>query len=388
MGAEPLEYPNDIPPIGGKIGRENEDVIQPLDSNCITSFPGKPLVGTLCMNIVFSTGPELYSSGVPITNEAEIYNDLKKRNLTRINEFLLSGLSDVLEIQRLLFVLFFCIYVITVFANVFIIFVIQFSSNLKTPMYFFLANFSFLEICYVTSTVPKMLSNFLATRKTISFYGCVMQMYWFLLLGGAECYMLAAMAYDRYHAICHPLQYCAFLSRRVCIQLISGSWVIGAVNALIHTVLTFTMPFCLNKIDHFFCDIPPLLKLACIDTWFNEVVIFVISGSVIVGSFILTMISYVKIISTIVNMKSNTSRVKAFSTCVSHFTVVIIFFGSGIFMYFRPKSSYAMDQDRLVALMYTIIAPLLNPFIYTFRNGNVKVAINRLIHQMVSTPKY
>ncbi|XP_071969579.1 olfactory receptor 5V1-like [Engystomops pustulosus] len=255
-------------------------------------------------------------------------------------------------------------------------------------MYFFLANFSFLETCYITSTVPKTLSTFLATRKTISFYGCVMQMYWFLLLGGAECYMLAAMAYDRYNAICHPLQYSIILSKKVCIKLICGSWVIGAVNALIHTVLTFTLPFCINKIDHFFCDIPPLLKLACFDTWFNEVVIFVISGSVIVGSFILTMISYIKIISTIANMKSNTSRRKAFSTCVSHFTVVTIFFGSGIFMYFRPKSSYSMDQDRLIAVMYTIIAPLLNPFIYTFRNENVKIAVRRLIHQTITAQKY
>ncbi|XP_075696899.1 olfactory receptor 5V1-like [Rhinoderma darwinii] len=312
---------------------------------------------------------------------------MKSKNITRIDEFILVGLSDVSKIQCFLFVLFLCIYLTTVFANLSIIFVIRFSPMLQTPMYFFLANFSFLEICYVTSTVPKMLSNFLATRKTISFYGCVMQMYWFLLLGGAECYMLAAMAYDRYNAICHPLQYSIILSKRICIKLISGSWLIGALNALIHTVLTFTLPFCFNKIDHFFCDIPPLLKLSCFDTWFNEVVIFVISGSVIVGSCVLTMISYMKIIYTIVNMKSNTRRQKAFSTCVSHFTVVIIFFGSGIFMYFRPKSSYSMDQDRLIAVMYTIIAPLLNPFIYTFRNRNVKIAVKRL-HQMMIAQKY
>lgn len=313
---------------------------------------------------------------------------MKNKNITRIDEFILVGLSDVSEIQHLLFVIFLCIYVTTVFANVSIIFVVRFSPNLKTPMYFFLANFSFLEICYVTSTVPKMLSNFLATRKTISFYGCVIQMYCFLLLGGAECYMLAAMAYDRYNAICHPLQYSIILSKKVCIQLLSGSWLIGAVNALIHTVLTFTLPICINKIDHFFCDIPPLLKLSCSNTWFNEIAIFVVSGSVIVGSFILTMISYVKIIFTIVNMKSNTSRRKAFSTCVAHFTVVIIFFGSGIFMYFRPKSSYSMDKDRLIAVMYTIIAPLLNPFIYTFRNRNVKVAMRRLMHQQTITQNY
>ncbi|KAM3922934.1 olfactory receptor 5V1-like [Leptodactylus fuscus] len=313
---------------------------------------------------------------------------MKCKNITRIDEFILVGLSDIPQIQCLLFVLFLCIYVTTILANLSIIFLIRFSPNLQTPMYFLLANFSFLEICYITSTVPKMLSNFFATHKTISFYGCVIQMYWFLLLGGAECYMLAAMAYDRYNAICRPLQYSVILSKKVCTQLISGSWLLGALNALVHTVLTFTLPFCINKIDHFFCDIPPLLKLSCSDTWFNEVAIFVISGSVIVGSFILTMISYVKIISTIINMKSNTSRQKAFSTCVSHFTVVSIFFGSGIFMYFRPKSSYSMDQDRLIAVMYTVIAPLLNPFIYTFRNGNVKMAVRRLMHRMTISQKY
>ncbi|XP_069802691.1 olfactory receptor 5AR1-like [Dendropsophus ebraccatus] len=318
----------------------------------------------------------------------EIGDDTKGKNITRINEFVLVGLSNVSEIQYLLFVLFLCIYLTTVLANLSIIFVVRFSPSLQTPMYFFLANFSFLEICYVTATVPKMLSNFLTTHKTITFYGCVMQMYWFLLFGGTECYMLAAMAYDRYNAICKPLQYGIILSKKVCIQLVSGSYLIAAVNALIHTVLTFTLPFCVNIIDHFFCDIPPLLKLSCSDTWFNELVIFLISGSVIVGSFILTMISYAKIISTIVNMKSNTSRQKAFSTCVSHFTVVIIFFGSGIFMYFRPKSSYSMDEDRLIAVMYTIIAPMLNPFIYTFRNGNVKVAVKRLMHQMAITQKF
>ncbi|XP_075135115.1 olfactory receptor 5AP2-like [Leptodactylus fuscus] len=320
---------------------------------------------------------------IPETN-----NDMKCKNITRIDEFILVGLSDIPQIQCLLFVLFLCIYVTTILANLSIIFLIRFSPNLQTPMYFLLANFSFLEICYITSTVPKMLSNFFATHKTISFYGCVIQMYWFLLLGGAECYMLAAMAYDRYNAICRPLQYSVILSKKVCTQLISGSWLLGALNALVHTVLTFTLPFCINKIDHFFCDIPPLLKLSCSDTWFNEVAIFVISGSVIVGSFILTMISYVKIISTIINMKSNTSRQKAFSTCVSHFTVVSIFFGSGIFMYFRPKSSYSMDQDRLIAVMYTVIAPLLNPFIYTFRNGNVKMAVRRLMHRMTISQKY
>ncbi|KAM5140349.1 olfactory receptor 5V1-like [Mantella aurantiaca] len=306
-------------------------------------------------------------------------------NATAFTEFLLAGLSDVSELQFLLFGLFFTIYVITLLTNIAVIVITRLSPNLRTPMYFFLANFSFLEMCYVSSTVPKMLSNFLAERKTISYGGCLAQMYLFLLLGGTECYMLAAMAYDRYNAICHPLLYSLVLSRRTCIQLICGAWIIGAVNALIHTALTFTLPFCANKIDHFFCDIPPLLKLACTNTWANEMVVFLISGSVIVGSFILTMISYVKIISAILNIKLSSGRRKAFSTCASHFAVVMIFYGSGIFMYFRPKSSYSMDQDRLIAVMYTIVAPLLNPFIYTCRNSDVKVAVNKLVVKILKT---
>ncbi|XP_077312314.1 olfactory receptor 5V1-like [Lithobates pipiens] len=305
-------------------------------------------------------------------------------NTTAFTEFLLAGLSDISELQALLFVLFLGIYVLTLLANVAIILITWLSPNLHTPMYFFLGNFSFLEIGYVSSTVPKMLSTLLAEHKTITYGGCLTQMYWFLLLGGTECYMLAAMAYDRYNAICRPLLYSVVLSRRTCLQLILGSWIIGAVNALIHTALTFTLPFCANKINHFFCDIPPLLKLACAQTWANEVTVFLISGSVIVGSFILTIISYGKILSAILNIRLSSGKKKAFSTCASHFVVVMIFYGSGIFMYFRPKSSYSMDQDRLIAVMYTIIAPLLNPFIYTFRNSDVKAALSRLVDQIIT----
>ncbi|CAN2390545.1 Olfactory receptor [Pristimantis euphronides] len=308
---------------------------------------------------------------------------MKSKNFTRIQEFFL---SDISEIQKNNTKSKHCIYVSTILANLFIIFVVRSSSNLQTPMYFFLANFSFLEICYITSTVPKMLSNILVTRTTFSFYGCAMQMCWFLLLGATECYMLAAMAFDRYNAICRPLLYSVILNKKLCIKLILGCWFFGAANAVIHTVLT--LPFCSNKTDHFICDVPPLLKLSCFNNWLNEVVIFMISGLVTIGFLILTLISYVKIISTIVSMKSNTNRQKAFSTCASHFTVVTIFFVSGIFMYFRPKSSYSMGQDRLIAMLYTVIVPLLNPFIYTFRNESVKIAVKTMIHQRVIAQKY
>ncbi|KAM4652133.1 LOW QUALITY PROTEIN: olfactory receptor 5A2-like [Discoglossus pictus] len=301
---------------------------------------------------------------------------MKIENHTTIKEFILVGLTEHSEIHLLLFVLFLFIYIICLIGNFCIIITYKFSPSLHTPMYFHLSNFSFLEICYVSSTIPKMLSNLLSDKKTISFYGCAVQMFLFLLLGSTECYMLAAMAYDRYNAICHPLLYNFIMDRRMCIQLITGSYVIGAVNALVHTALTFTSPFCgSTQINHFFCDIPPLLKLLCSDTWINEIIIFFISGAVIVGSFLLTMISYTQIVSTIINIRTASGKKKAFSTCASHFIVVTIFYGSGIFMYM--KSSYSMNQDRIIAVMYAVIAPLLNPFIYSLRNSEVKIAFKK-----------
>ncbi|KAM4703158.1 olfactory receptor 5V1-like [Rhinophrynus dorsalis] len=312
-----------------------------------------------------------------------------RNNDTTIKEFILVGLSENPDIQVLLFIVFLCIFVITLLGNTVIIFAYIFISDLHTPMYFFLANFSFLEICYVLSTVPKLLTILLTDNDTISYSNCAVQMYFFLLLGGAEFYMLAVMAYDRYNAICQPLLYSIIMNKRARFQLIAGSWIIGSVNSLVHTVLTFSLPFCANKIHHFICDVPPLLNLACKDTWINELGVFVIAGSVIFGSFILTMSSYTKIISTILHIHSTTGRKNAFSTCTSHFIVVTIFYSSGMFMYIRPRSSYAMDRDRVIAVMYTVITPLLNPFIYTLKNRDVKVAVKKRIHQvMVIHNKY
>ncbi|XP_053308384.1 olfactory receptor 1019-like [Spea bombifrons] len=298
-------------------------------------------------------------------------------NHTSVTEFIIVGLTEVAEYEMFLFLIFLCIYITTVFLNASIVFLYIFSPNLRTPMYFFLANFSFLEICYVSSTTPKMLSVFLVEPKTISFYGCALQMYWFLLLGTAESYMLAAMAYDRYNAICHPLLYSAIMNTKVCVQLVAGSWLIGVLNSLANTTLTFRLQFCRSRINHFLCDIPPLLKLACAETWVNEIAL-VIGGSIVFGSFILTMISYTQIICAILKIQSNSGRKKSFSTCTSHFMVVTIFYGSGSMMYFQPKSSYSMSKDRTVAVMYTIIAPLLNPFIYSVRNQDVKIAVKKL----------
>ncbi|KAM9299312.1 olfactory receptor 5I1-like [Gastrophryne carolinensis] len=305
-------------------------------------------------------------------------------NNTSPSQFILTGLSEIPGLQKVFFLVFILIYIITLIGNINIILAYRFSSNLHTPMYFCLANFSFLDMCYISATVPKMLSNFLSEQKTISFTGCALQMYFVVLFGGTECYILAAMACDRYNAICHPLLYNIVMSDIICSQLIIGSWTIGASNSLIHTLFTFSLPFCKRRINHFFCDIPPVLELSCKSTWINELVIFLIGGSVIIGSCILITISYIQIITTVLQVQSTSGRKKAFSTCISHLIVVTLFYGSGIFMYFRPKSSYGMDQDRLISVMYTIIAPMLNPFVYSLRNNEFKIAMRRIWNNLNS----
>ncbi|XP_075696900.1 olfactory receptor 5AS1-like [Rhinoderma darwinii] len=298
-------------------------------------------------------------------------------------DFTLVGLTENPEFKLLLFVVFFLIYIITFIGNLSIILAYNFSPNLQNPMYFFLTNFSFLDIFYISSTAPKMLANFLSENRTISFYGCAAQLYCVVLLAGTEFNILAVMAYDRYNAICHPLLYTIIMNKISCIQLIAGSWAIGATNALIHTAFTFSVPFCKShKLNSFFCDIPVLLKLSCTDTWLNELIVFIIGGGMTGGLLVLTIISYVKIISTILNINSTSGRKKAFSTCSSHLIVVTIFYGSVFFMYLRPNSSYGKDEDKMVAVMYTIIAPLLNPFIYSLRNKEVKVAIKKILNRI------
>lgn len=301
------------------------------------------------------------------------------RNFTRVSEFILTGLSDVPELQPLLFIVFSAIYIITVLGNLSIICAYMLSTNLHTPMYFFLAHFSFLDMCYISVNVPKMLANILAEHKTISFYGCVVQVYTFVVCGGTECYVLAAMAYDRHVAICHPLLYSVIMKRTVCIRLVAGSYLVGSTNSLIHTVITFTLPFCgPNMINHIFCDIPPILQLACADTRMNQIVIWMTSVCVVVVSFLLIVISYTYIIAAIASLYFTSGRRKAFSTCTSHFTVVTIFYGSVMFMYLKPQSK-ASNQDRLVAVMYAVIAPLLNPFIYSLRNNDMKRAMYNIL---------
>ncbi|XP_073511518.1 olfactory receptor 10AG1-like [Phyllobates terribilis] len=304
---------------------------------------------------------------------------MKRTNYTRITEFILVGFSDVLQIQYFLFMVFLCIFKVSLLAHMFIILLYHFSPNLHTPMYFFLANFSILEICYLSTIIPNLLVNLLSQKKTITFYGCAAQMNCYLLLGSAECYMLAAMAYDRYNAICHPLVYNIIMKKIVCIRLVVGCWLIGTMVGVLQTTLIFSLPFCSsNKINNFYCDIPPLMSLACNNTEFNEIIMLIITFIIIIGPFVLTVVSYANIIWTILKHHSAGMRKKAFSTCTSHLIVVSMFYGSATTMYLRPKSSYGKSEEKFLSLIYTIIAPFMNPFIYTLRNKDVKNAVKKI----------
>ncbi|KAM4015384.1 olfactory receptor 10A7-like [Anomaloglossus baeobatrachus] len=305
---------------------------------------------------------------------------METRNQTTITEFILLGFSDDPQLQYLFFLVLISIFKISLLAHMFIILIYRFCTNLHTPMYFFLANFSFLEINYLLTIVPKMLVNLLSRKKTITFLGCAVQFYCFLVLGSTECYMLAAMAYDRYNAICHPLLYNSIMRRAVCIWLVIGCWIIGTTLAVIRTIFLYILPFCgSNRINHFYCDILPLIDLACSNSHFNEFATLIISSFLIVGSFLLTLISYTNIIWAIVKQHPTANRRKAFSTCTSHLIVVTMFYGSGTIMYLRPKSRYGMDEGKFLSLTYTIIVPMLNPFIYTLRNNDVKDAVRKIV---------
>ncbi|XP_073477369.1 olfactory receptor 5V1-like [Aquarana catesbeiana] len=303
-------------------------------------------------------------------------------------EFTLLGLTENAKNQIILFGFFMIVYVITILGNSLMVITITLSTTLHTPMYFFLRNLSVVDICYTTSTVPKLLSNFLMAKKQISFIGCVAQLYSFISFGGVECVLLAAMAGDRYVAICMPLLYSKVMSWKICMIMATTCWIIGLVNSLAHTVFTFRLPFCKSRaINHFFCDIPPLLALSCADTSINEIVVYTAGGSVIFGSFLLTIMSYILIVRTILKIKTASGRLKAFSTCASHLAVVTLYFGTIVFTYIRPTSTYSLDQDRVVPVLYGIIIPMLNPIIYSFRNKDVHGAITKVIlrrHQIAT----
>ncbi|XP_001376812.2 olfactory receptor 10Q1-like [Monodelphis domestica] len=296
-------------------------------------------------------------------------------------EFVFQVFTNSPTIQALLFCFFLLLYVMILCGNTAIVWAVFTHSSLHTPMYFFLSNLSFLEICYTTTLVPLMLSNIFDNRKPIPLAGCGVQMFFFVTLGGTDCFLLAVMAYDRYVAICHPLHYTLIMTQRLCIQMVVGSLSLALFLALQLTSLVFTLPFCgyHREIKHFFCDVPPVLRLACADTHIHQAVVYVVSIIVLTIPFLLICISYVFITNTILHIRSAEGRKRAFSTCSSHLTVVLLQYGCCSLVYLRPPSNTQEDEDRQLALVYTFVTPLLNPLIYTLRNKDVKNALKKVM---------
>uniref|UniRef100_A0A8D0U5J5 Olfactory receptor n=1 Tax=Sus scrofa TaxID=9823 RepID=A0A8D0U5J5_PIG len=305
---------------------------------------------------------------------------MASENYTRVTEFIFRGLSYNPHLQVFLFLLFLSFYIINLTGNLGMIFLIQIDSHLHTPMYFFLSHLSFVDLCFSSVVSPRMLADFFVKRKAISFLGCALQQWFFGFFVAAECFLLASMAYDRYVAICNPLLYSVAMSQRLCIQLVVGPYVIGFVNTMTHTTNAFRLPFCgPNVINHFFCDMSPLLSLVCADTRINELVVFVVAGAVGVFSGLSILISYVYILVAILKIRSADGRCKAFSTCSSHLTAVSILYGTLFFIYVRPSASFSLDVNKVVSVFYTAVIPMLNPLIYSLRNKEVKDAIRRTV---------
>ncbi|ELV09713.1 Olfactory receptor 4B1 [Tupaia chinensis] len=300
-----------------------------------------------------------------------------------VTEFIITGLFQDPEVQRVCFVIFLPVYLATVVGNGLIVLTVTVSKSLHSPMYFFLSYLSLVEISYSSTVVPKFITDLLAEVKTISLEGCLAQIFFFHFFGVTEIFLLTVMAYDRYVAICKPLYYANIMDQPMCYRLVTGSWLGGMIHSIIQILVTVQLPFCgPNVIDHYFCDLHPLFKLACSDTFVEGVVVMANSGLIALCSFLILVSSYVVIL---VNLRNHSTegRRKALSTCVSHITVVILFFGPAIFLYLRPSSTFA--EDKLVAVFYTVITPMLNPIIYTLRNAEVKSAMRRLWGKKVNS---
>ncbi|NXC18120.1 OR6B1 protein, partial [Corythaeola cristata] len=313
---------------------------------------------------------------------------MKQENSTKFQEFILLGFPTILELQMLLFVIFLMAYILAILENILIILLIKMNHQLHKPMYFFLSNLSFLEAWYVSVTVPKLLVSFLVESKSISFGGCMTQLYFFSSFICTECVLLSVMAYDRYVAICIPLRYPVIMNHWLCMQLATFSWLVGFLASMLKVFFISQLSFCgSNVINHFFCDISPLLNISCADMTTAEIVDFILALLILLVPFSVTIISYICIISTILHIHTTQGRKKAFSTCVSHLTVVIIFFSATLFMYARPKRIHPFDLNKLVSLVYTIVTPMLNPFIYCLRNHEVKGALKKIFSARQTAPK-
>ncbi|XP_055990918.1 olfactory receptor 10R2-like [Sorex fumeus] len=320
--------------------------------------------------------------------KVRLWESTKQANFSIITEFFLVGFSNLGDVQLILFAVFLCLYLIILSGNITIVTVIHLDRSLHTPMYFFLGILSISETCYTFVILPKMLVNLLSLFRTISYNNCAVQMFFFLGFAVTNCLLLGVMGYDRYVAICHPLRYPVLMSWKICVQLAAACAVLGFLFSLTGTLLVFTLPFCgPNKVNHYFCDISPVIRLACAEAYINELVIFI--GGVIALMVPMTFIciSYGFIVRTILRIPSTEGKRKAFSTCASHLTVVIIHYGCASSVYLRPSAKHSSGKDRLVTVTYTVVTPLLNPMVYSLRNKDVQMAIRKVIGRGGFYPK-
>uniref|UniRef100_A0A8C6CFW2 Olfactory receptor n=1 Tax=Moschus moschiferus TaxID=68415 RepID=A0A8C6CFW2_MOSMO len=296
-------------------------------------------------------------------------------NRTILTEFILLGLSTDPQWQLILFGVFLTVYLVTLSGNMTLVILIRIYPHLHTPMYFFIGNLSFLDFWYTSVYTPRILATCISEDKRMSLAGCGAQLFFSCVVAYTECFLLAAMAYDRHMAICNPLLYSSSMSPSLCTRLVAGSYIGGFLNAIAHTANTFRLSFCgKNIIDHFFCDAPPLVKMSCTDTKVYEQVLLGFVGFTVLSSILVITVSYLHILLAILRIRTASGRRKAFSTCTSHLISVMLFYGSLLFMYSRPSSTYSLKRDKLAALFYTVINPLLNPLIYSLRNKDVKEA--------------
>ena len=300
-------------------------------------------------------------------------------NLTGVSEFILLGFSEEPERQTLIIVFFLSMYLITVFGNLLIIMVTIYDSNLHTPMYFFLSNLSFADICFITMTVPKMLVNIQTQSKVITYAGCITQVYFFLFFSGLDIYLLTVMAYDRFVAICHPLHYMVIMNPRLCGLLLLVTWIISVLHSLLQSLMVLRLSFCTDlEIPHFFCELNQMVQLACCDTFLNNMVMYFAAVLLAGGPLAAILFSYSRIVLSICGISSAQGKSAAFSTCVSHLSVVSLFFCTSLGVYLSSAATHSSHSSAKASVMYAVVTPMLNPFIYSLRNKDIKGALKRL----------
>ncbi|XP_064020079.1 olfactory receptor 5AU1-like [Pogoniulus pusillus] len=300
--------------------------------------------------------------------------------------FVLLGFPSPAALQVAWFVLFLAVYLVTLTGNLGVLLLIRSDPCLHTPMYFFLSHLSLLDICYSSTIIPQTLLSFFLEKKVISFAGCAAQLFFFATCATAECYLLAAMAYDRYLAVCKPLLYSLIMSQKLCVEMVVGAYLAGLISSIIHTVSIFHLPFCCSKrVDHFFCDGPPLLALSCSGTHLSEVTISAVVAFNVLSTTVFILASYLLVLSTVLRIRSTPGRHKAFSTCASHLVSIALYYSSSLFVYLQPSSSHPLEHDKVVSIVYSVAIPMLNPFIYSLRNTDMKNSMRKAKGRVLSS---